>query len=272
MINEHKEENDMKKFTMIVFMILCVLSFSGCNKDKEVETQAEGTTVNEVQQENGTQETVSSDVYDSNNSVEEDLTKNYQNAPGTPVTDVGILGEFQTYIERIYYNFLFAPQSESGEITEMDMQLFAISYIYQYEYTDLRFDLDKFVLYIPDVNVTEVVKRFFDYDFVNHKYPLDSQITYEDGYYLMPARDENFGTEPVIREVLKISDFDYRIVFALGEEGASTEHYEVIVEEREGRYVLLNYRIISDVPVVTTESTTQTTQSSGETTTPAVSN
>ncbi len=236
----------MKKFAMILTLLLCfsVLSISGCKKDKEepidvTTNEVVGETTSSESLPEDSKETVTGDVYSEGKSTELDSEVDYQDAQGTPVTDQGLLTEFQSFIEKFYYSFLFAPKSESGKISEMDMQLFAISFIYQYEYTDLRFDADQFVLYIPKDNVTEVINRFFDYNFIYHRYPLDSQIAYEDGYYLMPARDDDLKPVPVISQVLKLSDFTYKISYASSVAGA--EHFEAVVEEREGRYTLVNF-------------------------------
>lgn len=248
----------MKKYAIIVLLILCIFSITGCKKDKEVNGDlVENDSTSETIQTDVPKETI--EVNPEGTSIEVGTTID-NSSEGTPVTDATLLGDFQAYIEKFYYNFLFAPKSEAGEITEMDMQLFAISYIYQYEYTDLRFDADQFVLYIPDKKVSEVIKRFFGHDFVNHKYPADTKIAYEDGYYLMPARDEQFGPKPAISEVLKISDSDYKIVFASTEEGAAVEHFEAMVEESEGKYIMMNFKKVSDVTVQTTEGTTESTQ------------
>lgn len=243
----------MKKFAIVVIILICVFSISGCKKESKEQTN---TVVNEAGTENqiGDNNTVGGDVYSESSTILTDAPIDYKDVKGTPVTDDMILSDLQAYIEKFYYNFLFAPKSELGEVTEMDMQLFAISYIYQYEYTELRFDADEFVLYIPDDYVSEVIKRFFDYDFVNHRYPLDSKVTYKDGYYLMPARDEDFGPQPK-STILKLSDFDYKVVFTATRDGIE-EAFEAIIEEREGRYILLNYKKNSKPETEPIDSTT----------------
>ena len=86
----------------------------------------------------------------------------------TIVTDEKLITEIKSFLKPFYYNYLF-DGTETGNISDSDMQLFAISFVYQYEYNELPFDAQKFILYIPDKNVTEVIQRFFDYEFINHK-------------------------------------------------------------------------------------------------------
>lgn len=248
----------MKKFIMIMIVMLLIVSVTGCKKDKGVKKDSGSvdvdTTVEQTTEASGT---VTEDVYTNTNSLEKEDAQDFDHAEGTLVTDSTVITDLQIYIEKFYSNFLFTPKSDTGEITEMDMQLFAISFIYQYEYTDLRFDSEEFILYIPDENVAEVIKRYFDYEFTNHRYPLDSKISYEDGYYLMPARDEYFGPTPTINSVLKLSDFDYKVAFESTDENNQVSHFEAIVEEREGRFVMINYKKVVE-ETQTTEATTET--------------
>ncbi|PKM94250.1 MAG: hypothetical protein CVU84_12380 [Firmicutes bacterium HGW-Firmicutes-1] len=224
----------MKKYIPILIICLLLLGSTGCKKQPEAKTL--------IQQPN----TVAEDV--SNQGVESTT----EGAPvtdvateGTIVTNEGLLTELQGFVEKFYYNFLFKPQAENGKLTDTDMQLFAISFIYQFEYNELRFDSEKFVLYIPEANVTEVIKRFFDYDFTTHKYPENSPITYEDGYYLMKARDVNFGAKPVIKEALQLSEHSYKIVFGSSDANVK-EKYEAIIEDRDGRWVVISYKIVKE--------------------------
>lgn len=218
----------MKRIMIIITLIIIVLlSTVGCKKSNNIqESEALNKTDNVVNNEN---------------EEEEEYVYDYSNKEGKLVNNEAIISEIQDFIEKFYYNYLFRPESELGEITEKDMQLFAISYIYQFEYEDLRFDLDKFVLYIPEENVSEVIKTFFDYDFTNHKYPENAAIDYENGYYLMKAQDDKFGAKPIIKEALKYSDSNYKIVFSSSSVD-SKEDFEVIIREVKNRWVMLNFK------------------------------
>lgn len=225
---------NMKKYIVILTICLILISITGCKKTPEVSTVS--------QQPSTVTDDINIQTIDTPESAPDTDTQDVT-AEVTDVTNEGLLSEFQGFIEKFYYNFLFKPQSETGELTETDMQLFAISFIYQFEYNELRFDSEKFVLYIPEANVTEVIKRFFNYDFTAHKYPENSPITYENGYYLMKARDEDFGAKPVIKEALQLSSNSYKIVFG-SSDTIVKDYYEAIIEEKAGRWVLLNYKTV----------------------------
>ncbi|PKM52273.1 MAG: hypothetical protein CVV02_02605 [Firmicutes bacterium HGW-Firmicutes-7] len=222
---------------LIIFLSLILIGLSGCKKTTDVST------VNKqlISATENVPEETESDLKDSS------VTENNETTlKSTKVTNEGLLSELEGFIEKFYYNFLFSPQSETGELTNTDRQLFAISFIYQFEYNELRFDSDRFVLYIPEENVTEVIKRFFDYDFTAHSYPENSPITYENGYYLMKARDEEFGAKPKIKEAFQVSSQSYKIVFSSSDENVK-EHFEAIVAEREGRWVVTNYKCVKEI-------------------------
>lgn len=259
------KEEKMKKVIIVGLVLMIIFNVSGCknkntdtnnldstnvsqnnNQDTQTDSKDQSGTESDSTDQTGKDNTVSQDVYGDNSSVEAQSDIDYTNATGTPVTETAKLADFLDYIEKFYYNFLFNPNSETGKMTESDMQLFAISYIYQYEYAELRFDSEKFILYVPDTHVSEVIKRFFDYNFTNHKYPENTDIAYEDGYYLMPAKDENLGAKPTITQALKLSDFDYKVVFKSSDSNAPKVHYEAILEERDGRYIMINCKKISD--------------------------
>lgn len=219
----------MKRFISIlaIFLIFLLISISGCKNTSKSNKESSTTESRKVEKEN-----------------EENLNYDYSNEKGTIVKNEGVINELQVFIEKFYYNFLFMPKSETGKITETDMQLFAISYIYQYEYKELRFDVDKFELYIPEENVSEVIKRFFNYDFTNHKYSENAAINYENGYYLIKAQDKKFGAKPIIKEAIKYSDSNYKVVYS-SSSADSKEEFEAIVKEIGDRWVLLNFKKIA---------------------------
>lgn len=251
-----------KRIISILLIMIMILSITGCKKDNDnniEEVNNEQATVTKVQpsEENNEEHveevtdeeppTVEEDVYGNNTTeaVDDNITDTIGEV--SPVTDEDLKEQIKQYFEKFYYNIMFMPESETGEITESDMQLFAISFIYQYEYNELRFDAEKFVLYIPEENVTEVINRFFDYEFIDHGNPADSMITYEDGFYLMPGVDKEWD-KPELIEVTKTSDFGYKALFEITSEIQAvddpTMYYEIIIEERESRFVMLNYKKI----------------------------
>lgn len=229
----------MRKYITIIIFCVVLLSLTACKKTS-IETTAnpQPTTLEEVNPETATPDTSSINT-SSPDANSPDST------PGTSeeisITNEGLLSELQAFIENFYYNFLFSPQLDTGVLSETDMQLFAISYIYQYEYEDLRFDSEKFLLYIPEENVSEVVKRFFDYEITQHKYPENSSITYENGYYLMKATSEELGAKPIIKEAVVYDESKYKVVFESSDTNAN-EYIVATIQEKEDRFILLTYK------------------------------
>jgi len=224
-----KEEDKMRKVIAILILLMVLLSLVGCKKTT-VETASNSQTTN------------TENASEKNSNPESTQNPSSTNtSSGEPVTNEGLMSDLQGFVENFYYNYLFAPQLESGAFTETDMQLFAISYIYQYANEGLRFDSEKFLLYIPEENVSEVIKRFFDYDFTKHKYPENSSITYENGYYLMKATTDKLGEKPVIKEAIDYGNSKYKVVFESSDPNVN-EYIVAMIEEKEGRFVLLTYK------------------------------
>lgn len=218
----------MKKYITIIIICMVLLSITACKKtsvETAVNPQATATeSANNVESSPSGEKEVTSTAVD-----------------GKPVTNEGLIAEIQAFVEMFYYNFLFAPQLETGELTETDKQLFAISYIYQHEHEGLRFDSEKFLLYIPEANVSEVIKRYFDYEFTQHKYPENSPITYENGYYLMKATTKELGAKPVIKEAIDLGESKYKVIFASSDANVK-EHFEATIQEKDNRLILLSYK------------------------------
>ncbi len=146
------------------------------------------------------------------------------------------------FINPIYYNVIFGSKSYDDGITEKDMMLFAISYIYQYEYSELKFDTSNFILHVPAKRVDELVKEYFDVEVKEHQSFDDDGITYKSGFYLMPAAD-NVWNEKMIVESVKMTDdktYELRIMFD-SPDGALPKKV-LTVEERDGRFILIDYR------------------------------
>lgn len=241
----------MKKIVVLVLMIVFLGSLAACKKETKnpeqtEEPQATTDTNETIEKTDEPTETgtITKDVYVDQTTEQTNDGIDYSAATGTIVTDEVIKNDLQLFVEKFYFNYLFKTASPEGVLTEGEMQLFAISYIYQFEHQELTFDASSFVLYIPEERVSEVIERFFDVEFTNHRFPEETNITYENGYYLMPARDDAFGTPPVITQIMQISDFDYKIFF----EGNAK--YEAVIEDREGRYILVNFKKIDPNAVV----------------------
>jgi hypothetical protein len=272
------------KRSVITLLIISSLLLAGCNNDKSESVVAESTQTTGEQitesaiemadsdisgvaiETEGVGVSVSEDVYSGQTlDTVEDMPD--FDSQAVSVTDSEKLTEIQAFIEKFFYNYLFNENhlgTETGEITPDDMQLFAISYIQQFEHNELRFDTDKFILYIPEENVTEVIKRFFDYEYTDHKYPVNTLVSYEDGFYLMPVFDIGSYNKPVIIEATMTSDFSYTILFEepidLKPIDDPSIYYEAHLEERDGRFIMVEYNTIVVYPEETLENTGTTTQ------------
>lgn len=228
---------------LIVLLSVMIVSIIGCKKkpvtDETLQPQVEST----EDQTTTNADTVTDDVYGSN--LNNDIGNAMDATTGIVVSDEALIENLTEFTERFFYNYLFNPTSEDGKLSESDMQLFAISYIYQYEYNELKFDTENFILYIPEKNVTDVIKRFFNYEFINHDYPADEAIDYKDGYYLVAARDGVFEDEAVVTKITKISDYNYKVVFEVQKKNAPInapiEYYEAIIQSLDDRFVLVSY-------------------------------
>ena len=197
---------------------------------------------------NDTKAEVQEDVYDMNSNLEQENDVDIKPIE-TVVTDSDILNSLEEFLNIFYYNYGFADIHEDGIITEDDMQLFAIFQIYQHEYSELKYDEAKNQLYIPEEHVTSVVKKFFGINFNNHKQPKVEYIQYKDGNYILSEVDGGDLSEPRIIKVVKINDFSFEIEFesinSNGENIEILDKFNAIVEEREGRYILLKYGKVS---------------------------
>lgn len=237
----------MKKIMLTIALLLLLLTSGGCKKEEVQQIpqiNKETTTIvrNDEKSDATTVQNLGKAEYvDKSQALD---TTDYQAATGTEILDEALMAEIQTVVEKFYYNFFFSPNTENGQITEDDMLLFAISYIYQYEYNELRFDSDTFILYIPEENVASVIRRFFGYDFTNHRYPALDKVTYEDGFYLVPAQDDNFGEKPTVVKVLQIAENSYKVFIKDPQE----INYEVVLEKQEDRLVMRNYKKIENKP------------------------
>lgn len=260
----------MKKIIIGLLIIISIINVAGCKRkeDTKVATGIQTETVDELNSNLTDGLTPQASV--TNPVKATTIDSDIQSAAvGTQITDEQVLEEFKKYIEKFYYNILFSTDPATGEITPSAMQLFAISYIYQYENKDLLFDVNTFVLKIPDEFVTEVIRRFFDYEFTSHYYPSAAGITYEGGDYLMPATSKVDKPEPYITRLVKTSDSSYAIYFeAINEDDPLNPvvyKYEAVVEEKDGRLIMLNYRQTEPLPEVTEEEDT-TDETAEETT------
>lgn len=233
----------MKQIISVLLLAILLTSISGCAKEEgEIIPQTNKETISIVENSDKSDETTVQNVAKENDVDDSKVldTADYSAAEaGTEETDEGLKADAMVLVEKLYFNFFFEPDTVRGEITEDDMLSFAISYIYQYEYNELRFDSDTFTLFIPEENISSVIRRFFDYEFTNHRYPALDKVTYEDGFYLVPAQDIHFADKPVLKKINRIDEATYKVFFA-----DTSSDYEVVVKKLDDRLIVRNYKKI----------------------------
>ncbi len=216
------EEKKMKK-TILLLTAIILISLSGCSKPPASEQEK-------------TTETVTTQAVATQ-------TEKKDNIDGKIITNEGLLNELNKYVEDFYFNFLFSPKSETGIITEADMKIFAISHIFQFDNKDLRFDSEKFVLYIPQEKVAKIIKTYFDYEIKEHNSPENPNITYAEGYYQMKAINKEIKGKPVIKEAFQMDNGKYKLrIFST--DTSVKEYSEAVVEEKNGKFILVTYKRI----------------------------
>ena len=164
--------------------------------------------------------------------------------PATPesVNDQEVKDQLLSFLETFHYNIFFSQRDMTEGITESDRIKFAISYIYQNEYQELKFDTSKFILYVPAQRVEEIVKKYFGETVSNHASFEEEKIVYEEGFYLMPAMDTEWNETPQIYSVEINEDDSYKVTISLyNSDLQPTRAYRTIVAVEDNRYVLKGY-------------------------------
>lgn len=211
---------------------------------EEVSTEAEVQTEGTTSEEETTADTVSEDAYDAeaeSTSLNEDEVEDVPVA--SAIDDPAFEASVLAYLDPIYYNVFFGYGDYVEGITEEDMIKFAISYIYQHEYNELKFDTTDFILYVPEKRVEALVEKYFDVRVSGHHSFVEEDVLYEDGYYLMPAVDTGWDEEISVEEASATGDFSYEIILkATLEDGKTHSRYKVSLEVRDEHYVLVGYR------------------------------
>ncbi len=228
----------------------------------DLESQiSEETTISASEDETTT--SVTGEVYENDGSATE--TVNAEDVDATPVAstveDPAFEAAVLTFLDPIYYNLFFGQGNYVEGITEEDMTKFAISYIYQHEYNELKFDTSNFILYVPEKRVEEIVYRYFDYEVTGHHSFIEDNLMYEDGFYLMPAVDAGWNDVMTISSASTTGDFSYEVIVDVTNEmDESKVSYKTGIEVRNDRYVLVSYTAIEgsdseeEAPAETTAS------------------
>lgn len=270
----------MKKKLVLCIVVIIIIGLSGCKKtptkdlygDAQIESTEQNTQVSEeLAEENAVSEeesdTVIEDVYGDDNQPVEVEESDLQDIVVTAelVTDEDFRDKVLNYIEKFYYNLYFGKSNLENGIEESDMTKFAIYYIYQNEYHELKFNTSLFVLYVPDKRVEELVRKYFDKNVTGHHTFEEEGIVYEDGYYLMPAVNTGWSESVVLDDISVAGDFAYEVAFSVhNEEGAVIEKYKAMLEVREGRFVLGSYYPTEEINADDSEAETEADNSEAE--------
>ena len=273
----------MKKIYVWILLVALLVMTAGCNRNpdediygtnnvtetisQEVSTESELPTEAESQsleaedttaapEEDTT--TVSEEVYENDGSATE--TVNEGDVDTSPVASTIDDPEFEAsvlaFLDPVYYNLFFGYGNYVDGLTEEDMTKFAISYIYQHEYNELKFDTTDFILYVPEKRVEEIVYKYFDYEVTGHHSFIEDNLMYEDSFYLMPAVDAGWNDVMSIKSVSTTGDFSYDVIFDVTNEmDGSIVTYKAGIEVRNDRYVLVSYLVIESDETVSEEST-----------------
>ncbi|PKM58490.1 MAG: hypothetical protein CVU98_00975 [Firmicutes bacterium HGW-Firmicutes-3] len=231
----------MKKQIIIGLIFLLVLIGTGCEKSvtgdlyNETDTDASPDISlitedqpNQIPQDNDTQV--------------DGFTQNV--VPVTPesVNDQEVKDQLLSFLETFHYNIFFSQRDMTEGITESDRIKFAISYIYQNEYQELKFDTSKFILYVPKQRVEEIVQKFFGESVSTHASFEEEKIVYEEGFYLMPAMDTEWNEKPQIYSIEIDGDASYKVTISLyNSDLQPTRAYRTIVSVKDNRYILKSY-------------------------------
>jgi len=225
---------------------------------EEVTTEADPQIQTTTSEEETTADTVSEDAYDSE---AESTSLNKDEVEDVPVAsaidDPAFEASVLAYLDPIYYNVFFGYGDYVEGITEEDMIKFAISYIYQHEYNELKFDTTDFILYVPEERVEALVEKYFDVRVSGHHSFVEEGVMYEDGYYLMPAMDTGWDEAISVEEASAIGDFTYEILLkAISDGSQEVSRYRVTLEVRDDRYIISGYQKVDDTEEDALDQTT----------------
>lgn len=255
----------MNKRLIMVLGIVLALTLVGCKKtpveDIYIAEEVVETTTGQMTDDSGTTdavvdieeddvvESVTEDVYISATQSEivnaADLDVAFVKTAA--IDDPELKAKVLAFLEPFYYNVYFGSMDYSEEgILEEDMVKFAISYVYQWEYNDLRLevnlDTNDVLLYVPEERVEELVEKYFGVQVTGHHTFVEEDIEYNGGYYLMSTTDEGWNDEMEINSISSAGDFAYEVVFTvLDIEGHPVQSYKVNLEIRSERFIVSNY-------------------------------
>lgn len=142
-------------------------------------------------------------------------------------------------IDKLYFNFYFQPD-ETGIISERDRIRFAISYIYQYEYQELKIDTTNFEVYIPLEHVNEIVLKFFDTKVTAHE---NIELPFNGEDYVVPMKDSIWdnGVEIKIIDIFTEDSLEYLVEFHVVKDEIVKSRFKMKFVKSHSIYVPTEY-------------------------------
>ncbi len=187
------------------------------------------------------------DVYEPASELIEFDYSEFEGIEPFEVTDEELIKELNKYMEAFYFNYYFTLglEEDTGNITVDAMTLFALSYIMQYEYNELKFEHKTYTLYIPKEHVVNIVQKYFYKNLDVFNVYEDLKIDFEDDIYSVVVEDGRWDVEIKVTKVERLGDFTLRILCDVTNEttGRLKEQIEAVVDESQDGHVLINYGI-----------------------------
>ncbi len=240
---DNKKKNIIIVAVAVAIVIIAILVKMPGKKPDVYEKSETETSMITTEATTKTSETITEEVYETTEPSTVTTVAN-QSTSAANVEDEELSKKIMEFISPLYYNIIFGSSSYDNGFTEKDMKLFAVSYVYQHEYSELKFDTEKFILYVPKQRVEELVKEYFDKDVKEHGSYEEDGIIYEKGFYLMPAADNVWSEEMIIENIEKTGDFTYEVKVMFDSPTGALPKRMFTIEERDGRFILIGYKEI----------------------------
>jgi len=188
------------------------------------------------------------DVYEAaSQPIDFDMSK-FEDVKPLLIEDKQVALDINNYLSDFYFNYFFTQglDQETGNVTVDAMTLFALSYIMQHEYNELKFDHNTYTLYIPKDRVLEVIHKYFQRELDVFNVYEDLNIGLEDDTYSVVVPYGEWNVVHEVTSVERLGDFTLKVVADIKDEssGLVKEQVEAILEEENGQYVLVNYKIV----------------------------
>lgn len=238
----------------LIAIALSIALTAGCGQNQETVKEASvGTTLSEDV------ENISGDAVTAAGSTSETEAQGQEGAAepgevqGTGSLEEADREELMRLADLFYYNFYFHPQGD-GTVAEQDRILFALSYIAQYEYQELKKDTTTFVVHITEEHVDHVVERFFGTSVGSHglavpetpegeEAPLWAGIEHDGKSYVVPMQKSTWDSECrlVLERADQGEDGKIAIEFSVQKDSEVLERYQAVFEQKASLFALTKY-------------------------------